>query len=234
MTEALVSGFQDLSQLTWFQEPPDWEVKDGNLVVRPPSKGDFWRKTYYEPTLLADHGSFLAATLPSDHHYTVETEFVLKAKRQFDQAGLIVRMDGEHWLKTGIEVVDGSPRLACVVTNVYSDWSTQSWSQYDKADSGMSVTARLRLHCRGSSFVVEAKFGEDWEFIRIAHLHPGVIYPDDPIPNGTLGPAAPEGKFWVGMFACCPEQQDGCEVSFSDFSILPGSHMEHNADGNHA
>ena len=43
---------------------------------------------------------------------------------QFDQAGLIIFKDPEHWLKTGIEFVDGHPKLSCVITNMYSDWST--------------------------------------------------------------------------------------------------------------
>lgn len=44
---------------------------------------------------------------------------------KFDQAGVIVYQDPDHWLKAGIEASDGQPRLSAVVTNTYSDWSTQ-------------------------------------------------------------------------------------------------------------
>ena len=67
----------------------------------------------------------------------VETSFTLDPRRQFDQAGLVVRLDSEHWVKTGIEVVDGVPRLSCVVCNVYADWSTQVWAE---------PALRLRVH----------------------------------------------------------------------------------------
>ena len=63
-------------------------------------------------------------TVPANTELTMEVLFELHAVSQFDQAGLIVYVDEDHWLKAGIEVVDGIPRLSCVVTNNYSDWST--------------------------------------------------------------------------------------------------------------
>ena len=54
----------------------------------------------------------------------MEVAFTIKPTSQFDQAGLIIYKDSEHWLKTGIEYVDGHPKLSCVITNKYSDWST--------------------------------------------------------------------------------------------------------------
>ena len=104
------------------------------LVVYPAAKKDFWRRTYYEPLLIKDDGAFLYCdTLPpaTEHYCTVETNFTLWAACQFDQAGIMIRWDDEHWIKTGIEVVDQKARLSCVVTNVYSDWSTQSWPSFD-------------------------------------------------------------------------------------------------------
>lgn len=38
--------------------------------------------------------------------------------------GLVVRLDGEHWLKCGLEYCDRRCQLSVVVTkNGYSDWS---------------------------------------------------------------------------------------------------------------
>ena len=65
---------------------------------------DYWRKTYYKPLLVKNDGPALLARLSVDKIVTVETAFTLVAKSQFDQAGLFLRLDDEHWLKAGIEV----------------------------------------------------------------------------------------------------------------------------------
>ena len=44
-------------------------------------------------------------------------------KVRFDQAGLMIRIDKENWLKAGIEYVDGKYNLSTVVTHHTSDWS---------------------------------------------------------------------------------------------------------------
>mmetsp|Transcript_29540 Transcript_29540/g.48740 ORF Transcript_29540/g.48740 Transcript_29540/m.48740 type:complete len:277 (-) Transcript_29540:32-862(-) len=216
-----------------------WKVNDTNqLTVYPAAKKDFWRKTYYDPLLLKDDGPVLYYTLAAClDFYTVRTKFDLTAVCQFDQAGLCVRFDSDHWIKAGIEVVDGLPRLSVVVTNDYSDWSTQPWLHYTKQYTTIASTAKtgddkdgdydddsvvqvrdmeIRIHCRGTSFVVEAKM-PDWEFIRIAHL-------TMPLSSATFG---------IGVFACCPEDQRGGFAVFTEFEIRNGSQIEHNADRNH-
>jgi hypothetical protein len=52
-------------------------------------------------------------------------------------------------------------------------------------------------------------------------------------PHSDEGGAAPAGSVWMGVFACCPEEQDGCTATFHEFSIKRGTTFEHNADGNH-
>ena len=44
---------------------------------------------------------------------------------QYDQAGLMLRVDESHWIKAGIELADGRLWLSVVVTNGVSDWSQQ-------------------------------------------------------------------------------------------------------------
>jgi len=175
-----------------------------------------------------DDGPCLFATLPSNECFTIETSFVLTPRRQFDQAGICVRLDHEHWLKTGIEVVDGVPRMSCVVTNGYSDWSTQQWS---------ASSATIRVTIKGdSSFIVEAAplDSTDFNFIRIAHLDLNLVQKTDPLADisGFQGPSPPMGSLWAGVFGCCPEDNQGCVVSFQTFKISNGTSFEHNADGN--
>lgn len=260
----LVDGFQDIQTddnpkgaLSWYCAPGSWkdiiegrrEGRDGKwnvnekneLYLQPPSKKDFWRKTYYEPILVKDDGPMLYCNLSAKKQYTIETSFRLTAARQFDQSGIMIRLGKEHWLKTGIEVVDKMPRLSCVVCSVYSDWSTQRWTNFTTDSNGrVIVEARIRIHCRvNNSFVVEVHNDTEWEFLRITYLSTSVHYRDDPLenhPNVTTawqGPSAREGELWAGVFACCPEDQQGGSVTFTHFKIVEGSDFEHNADGNH-
>lgn len=241
----VISGFSNVGRdLVWYCDPKSWDTKDDEreghggswslqedkLVLSPPAKKDFWRKTYYKPVLIKDDGPCLFATLPSNECFTVETSFVLDPKRQFDQAGICIRLDHQHWLKTGIEVVDGKPRLSCVVTNGYSDWSTQNWSE---------SKLRIRVTIKGdSSFVVEASpfDGNDFSFIRIAHLDLGHGQTNDRFKNADetafQGPSPPHGSLWAGVFGCCPEDNQGCMITFHDLKISRGTSFEHTADGN--
>jgi len=133
-----------------------------------------------------------------------------------------------------MQVVDDVPRLSCVVTNGYSDWSTQPWP---------SPRLRLRVHVRGDgSFVVEACQADTapdstprWQMVRIAHL--SSTPPNAATSSGTEAPKSaidgpPEGAAWIGVFGCCPAAQAGCSVVFRDFSVTRGSGFDHNADGN--
>ena len=193
---------------------------------------------------MKDDGPCLMHTVDANATVMMETSFTLHAVRQFDQAGLVVRYGPEHWVKTGIEYVDGTPKLSCVVTNKFSDWSTQTWP------GGTPVRLALRVHKIGrSDIVVQAaawagqgnescdageglsgggaaggsKIADDaWNFVRIAHLDAG------PVPLSADTPQTVE----MGVFACCPEEQAGGHAVFHRFQILPGSSFKHNADGN--
>jgi regulation of enolase protein 1 (concanavalin A-like superfamily) len=214
-----------------------WENSQGELLIGAPAKKDFWRKTYYEPLLVKDDGPLLYSVVPIQAFpCMIETSFTLSPKCQFDQAGIVIRIDSEHWIKTGIEVVDGIPRLSCVVTNGFSDWSTQTWTE---------PKLRIRVHMlpqHGGSYVVEAcplredeekSTKNDWSFVRIAHLHKQMnhnLLNDHPtLKSAYKGEAAPPGCVMAGVFAACPEDQKGSNVIFHDFSIVKGSTFQHEA-----
>ncbi|HEY6541228.1 MAG TPA: DUF1349 domain-containing protein, partial [Ktedonobacteraceae bacterium] len=42
---------------------------------------------------------------------------------QYDQAGLMLRVDEAHWIKCGIEFYNEAQHVSAVVTREYSDWS---------------------------------------------------------------------------------------------------------------
>ena len=83
-------------------------------------KTDFWRKAYYG--YITDNGHFF--------HMRAEGDFVLQARVNgqyaalYDQAGLMVRVNAENWMKCGTEFFDGKRHASVVFTREYSDWST--------------------------------------------------------------------------------------------------------------
>jgi hypothetical protein len=91
------------------------------------------------------------------------------------------------------------------------------------------------------SFVVEASpfDADEFNFIRIAHLHKDVNHNNDPVSSiqenlessGAVfrGPSPPENCLWAGVFGCCPEDNQGCSIQFNSFSVLRGSNFVHSA-----
>jgi regulation of enolase protein 1 (concanavalin A-like superfamily) len=148
---------------------------------------------------------------------TLTTAFTLYPKAQFDQAGIMVLVNENCWVKAGIEFTDGVPRLSCVVTNDgFSDWSTQEWKMDSQPEGGVgeSVSLRVRVSkmapggvdsAQGAALVMEAapyKAGDavdspvEWFQVRIASLRGG-------------------DKPWrMGLFAICPIEQKKCKVKF--------------------
>lgn len=55
--------------------------------------------------------------------FEVKVKISGEYKVRFDQAGLMLRIDAENYIKTGIEYVDGKYNLSAVVTHKTSDWS---------------------------------------------------------------------------------------------------------------
>jgi regulation of enolase protein 1 (concanavalin A-like superfamily) len=92
------------------------------LVVRSKSKSDFWRKTFYG--YITDNGLFF--------HVPVSGDFVFEAQVNgqyaalYDQAGLMLRLDSENWMKCGCEFFGQQRYASVVLTRGFSDWSTMS------------------------------------------------------------------------------------------------------------
>lgn len=177
------------------------------VTIRPEAKKDFWSQTFYSPPLVKADACGYLFHVPTDGEVTIKVDFVYSAVEQFDQAGLLIYIDDETWVKCGIEYCDGEPRLSVVVTNNgFSDWSTQAWV----ADAGTGrLGARLKVHriSQGNSLVVEAAVlqSDHYFFVRIAHLAPRL--------------AESPASWRIGPFAACPVAQSGCSASFTNFSV---------------
>lgn len=150
--------------LQWYCPPDHWciQADHGALMIEPAAHTDFWQRTHYG--FRADNGHFLFAQVAGDFVLTTRVRF--QPVHQYDQAGLMVRLSPDCWLKTSVEFEpDGPCRLGAVVTNMgYSDWSTQDWPADARA-------IWLRVRREEADYIVEySSDGSRWSQIRMARL----------------------------------------------------------------
>ena len=108
------------SRMSWFNEPASFKVSGTELEVHSRPKSDFWRKTFYGYTTDNDHFFHL----PADGDFSFLARINGQYAALYDQAGLMVRLDAENWMKSGTEFFDGSRHASVVFTRGFSDWST--------------------------------------------------------------------------------------------------------------
>ena len=116
---AMTSAAQSLEKMNWFNEPVSYEIKGKTLTMDVPGHCDYWRISHYGFTV--DDAPFYYATYGGEFEAKVKISGEYKVR--FDQAGMMIRIDKENWLKAGIEYVDGKYNLSAVVTHHTSDWS---------------------------------------------------------------------------------------------------------------
>lgn len=105
--------------MKWLNEPLKWSADNGIIQVTSSQSTDFWRKTHYG--FIRDNGHFFGKKVTGDFAASVKVSG--KYQDLYDQAGLMVRLDKENWIKCGIELVEGVQQASTVVTRDYSDWS---------------------------------------------------------------------------------------------------------------
>lgn len=146
----------------WFNEPRH-SVENNKLIIQSSPDTDFWQKTHYG--FQRDNGHCLLTKVQKDFSVTVRTEF--EPENQYDQCGLIVRLNSENWIKMSTEYEDEEhSRLGSVVTNLaYSDWAT--------IDIESKVKEMwYRIQNKENDFLLEYSFDNiRWHQMRIAHLY---------------------------------------------------------------
>lgn len=113
------STAQTLERMQWFNEPESWKTENGILTMEVTPQSDYWRISHYGFTV--DDAPFLYTLRGGE--FEVKVKISGEYKTRFDQAGLMLRVDKENYIKTGIEFVDGKYNLSTVVTHKTSDWS---------------------------------------------------------------------------------------------------------------
>ena len=183
----LVSGTvsaQTLEKMQWFNEPSQWEIKDKKLTLFATPQSDYWRIAHYGFTV--DDAPFLYTTYGGE--FEAKVKITGDYKVRYDQAGMMIRIDHENYIKTGIEYVDGKYNLSAVVTHHTSDWSVIT---LDRAVPFIWIKAVRRLDA------VEIYYSYDdqtYTLMRIAWLQDNT-----PVQVGLMA-ASPDGQGFQASF----------------------------------
>ena len=180
---------QTLEKMNWFNEPGKWSIDGNQLTMTVTPKSDYWRISHYgftvddAPFYYAEYGGEFEAKVKISGNY----------QKRFDQAGMMIRIDHENYIKTGIEFVDGKYNLSTVVTHHTSDWSVIA---LDKPVDFIWIKAVRRKDA------IEIFYSfDDKEYVMMR--------------NAWMEANRPVK---IGMMGACPDG-DGFNVTFSDFSV---------------
>jgi uncharacterized protein len=180
--------------MQWLLNPPTkWSADEsfGGLTVTADGGTDFWRTTGYG--FVRDNGHLYGELITGDFDLSLRVRG--RYATQFDQAGAMVRVDERHWLKTGVEFVDGRPRFSTVNTAEHSNWALA-----DLPPEAGELT--LALTRRGDAVEVRYATGDaEPALAAVVYLPPGV-----PAMAGAMC-AAPDGP--------------GFQVTFSQLTAVP-------------
>ncbi len=180
--------------MEWLNEPPSWNLEGddlnaGALDMVTGQDTDFWRIAHYGFT--ADNGHAYLERATGD--FTAHVNFSGDYTAQYDQAGLMLRLNETHWIKAGTEFEGGKICLSVVVTREFSDWSVVP---LDIAPERLW----LRLERAGDAVRVDYSLdGEHFEMLRLAYFPPGQ----------AVG---------IGPMACSPKRA-GFRARFTGFRL---------------
>ena len=178
----------------WTREPVSARQEGDALVVGAAEGSDYWRTTHYG--FIHDDGHGLLAEWPADA--AVEVTFDASALTAlYDQAGLLLWVGDEQWVKAGLEVSDGVLHLGAVVTNGVSDWSMAPVPDW----AGQLVTIRAsRSGELGDDITLRARTASSgWRTLRVA-----------PFPAAAAS---------AGPMVCAPMRGD-LEVRFTSWVLV--------------
>jgi len=180
---------QTLEKMNWFNEPAAWNIAGKTLTMQVTPHSDYWRISHYGFTV--DDAPFYYASYGGEFEAKVKVSGDYKTR--FDQAGLMLRIDPENYIKCGIEFVDGKYNLSVVVTHHTSDWSVIT---LDEPVRFVWLKAVRRLDAVEIFYSFDDK---EYTMMRNAWMQDNT-------------------PMQVGLMAACPDGE-GFEARFEHFSV---------------
>ncbi len=180
---------QTFEKMQWFNEPEQWKIEGDALTMGVTPKTDYWRISHYGFTV--DDAPFLYTLRGGE--FEVKVKITGDYKTRFDQAGLMLRIDKENYIKAGIEYVDGKYNISAVVTHHTSDWSI---IPLEKPVPFIWLKAVRRLDAVEIFYSFDDK---EYTMMRNAWLQDNT-------------------PVMVGVMGACPDG-DGFNATFEDFTI---------------
>ena len=178
-----------LSQMKWMNEPASYKRVGETMVVHSRAKTDFWRKTFYG--YIMDNGHFLYLETAGDLMFQARVNGQYAAL--YDQAGLMVRLDAENWMKCGTEFFDGRRHASVVFTR----------------------TSRIGRRCRTSP----TRLTSGWRAVRKKDSIETLCSLDgQKFTSVRQGYFVPGEKVQVGIMCAAPEGP-GFEATFADLKL---------------
>lgn len=178
-----------LTAATWLNEPPQWSMDASGLELVTGEKTDFWQDTFYG--FHRDNGHFFGNRVKGD--FSAVVTFEGDYQTLYDQAGLMMRLDHNNWLKAGVEFSDGATNFSVVVTRTRSDWSVINVPRVEELQ-------QVRLTRVGGAVLVHFLTARGrWELLRLADF-----------PRGS--------EALLGPMACSP-QRAGFRARFTGFTV---------------
>ncbi|MFD2825301.1 DUF1349 domain-containing protein [Leeuwenhoekiella polynyae] len=184
MMIATLASSQKIETMNWYNEPASWQVSEDKLEMFVTPQSDYWRETHYGFTV--DDGPFYFTTRGGEFEATLK--ITGEYKTRFDQMGMMLRVDEKHWIKTGIEYVDGKYNFSTVVTDTKSSWSVIQLSQQPRS---VWIKAVRRLDA------VEIFYSLDGENYTMSNL--SYLKGDVPVKVGMMA-ASPDGEGFKAIF----------------------------------
>lgn len=186
------TSLQFLNEAEWHAAPPVWRFSADILEVATGNKTDFWQDTFYG--FHRDNGHFYGAKTEGD--FTAVVTFDGQYEVLYDQIGMMMRVDAQNWLKTGIEFSDGATNFSAVITrDGRSDWSVMAVPR-------VSGPQQVRLTRIGAAIIVHFLNSRGaWQLLRLGDFR---------------APSAVR----LGPMACSPERE-GLQARFLGFEVGP-------------
>ena len=186
----------------WLNEPEKWKEKEnGDVKVTCPMESDMWRGTLHG--FIKDDAPFYWMSVANN--FEAQLSVKGKFKYTYDQAGLMLRIDEENWIKLGICYYREQLYVSCCFTRGQSDWSTHRLPK-TKID-------KFHVRVKRNEEVIDCYYSLDKEnWIRIRQ-----------------GYFSSKPKIRVGMMCAAPDSA-GFKVTFSDFVIRNISEEDSSGD----